>query len=611
MKLLVLKRRYKKSTIDIKVLNKLKTYTTCKGGKDEAEHKNLKDERNEKNLELGKYVDEIQHQEIKIDNVRWNKKTVNKGLYKKETTKKQTFASYNYFTPLDDTYSNYKGKITKKKIMTSIDENEDIQAFAALDDYVKQIQDTTINDQNAAGGGWQEVGKKQKEKIKQAVNEQNSNRYLPRMLMPGRHPSSRNPITTKKIQLTVKLRSPTDTKAHFNTARILVAVMKTLQSIHPDTYLGCINETIENYERYIIHDTDDIPTDDRELTDYVAIGGDLRQWIGKMVNHTNNELISYKISPQIRGYLARENLVIEVNELYSINPPNVGSLETAIARHETLDLHKSRILKKLPKNIPNFQLCVSTLYVCPGISCRIIMMKADPDDVLMLQEEMAKLSTGVNKIPFFQWGEYLALSKEQKISLVNHQLKWHSAFRSVILKGFKENIDDIKMKLEEDTAMETNAPADYLIQTSVVNYFRKHVQAGNGTNLFAYVYAPINGTIEFLIKAQHDSEAKEYLKKAISELVKRMSHKSIEDVFESPDEAMKIAEATAPWRPYTRALTLIPPVMPTGDNINTSVKRLRNQDTYINTPITNSYATVTSGTSMGGDYNHNSNNKQR
>jgi hypothetical protein len=61
----------------------------------------------------------------------------------------------------------------------------------------------------------------------------------------------------------------------------------------------------------------------------------------------------------------------------------------------------------------------------------------------------------------------------------------------------------------------------------VLQYFRKLVKAGNGTNLFAYVDSPINGTFKFLLKAQHDSEAKEYLKKATSELAKRMSQKSM------------------------------------------------------------------------------------
>jgi hypothetical protein len=517
-----------------------------------------------------------------------------------------TFASYNYFSPLDKSRTNTKGKSTKnKKKMTTIDINEDFLALEALNDYVNQIPDNTTED--GISGKWEEVRNKQKDKAKTMINEQNSSRFVPRMLMPGRAPNTKNIPTSKKIQLTIKLRLPQDSKAQFNSARTLVAVMKTLQSVHPDTHLGSINTTLP--EEKIIYDTDDISGDERDLTDYIAVGGDLKQMVAKMVIHTNHELLTYKISPQIRGYLARELLVIETNELSSINPPNVRFMETVIARHETLEMHKQRLLKKLPTGIPKFQLQISTLYVCSGTSCRIIMMKADPEDVEMLQEEMSRLSTGPNKVAFFPWGEYLALTKEQKTNIVHHQLKWHGAFRSITLKGFRPNCENINMKTPEETDMETNEQStDYLLQTTVTQYFRKHVPAGNGTNLFAYVYPPIAGTIEFIIKAQHDSEAKEYLKKAISELAKRMTPKSIEAVFTNPEEATKLAESTPPWRPYTRALQLIPPTMPTGDTTNTSTKRGRNQESYITSPNT-TYLHAVNGkkASLGINNSNNSN----
>jgi hypothetical protein len=234
--------------------------------------------------------------------------------------------------------------------MTTIDPNEDILALEALNDYVNQMPDKRVDE--SSGEKWEEVRNKQKDKVKAMINEQNSSRFVPRMLMPGRAPNTRNIPTSKKIQLTNKLRLPPDSKAQFNSARTLVAVMKTLQSIHPDTYLGSINAALP--EEKIIYDTDAISGDERDLTDYIAVGGDLKQIIAKMIIHTNHELLTYKISPQIRGYLARELLVIETNELSSINPPNVGFLETVIARHETLEMHKQRLLKKLPTGTPKF-----------------------------------------------------------------------------------------------------------------------------------------------------------------------------------------------------------------------------------------------------------------
>jgi hypothetical protein len=590
MKLKVLKKRDKKFTVNERVVKKLKTVYTIKNHENNENRKNSKINSNDPDLENEKYIYQTNNKTITTDNVDWKTVSLNKALYKsKKETKQITFASYNYFSPLDKSCTNTKGKSKKNKNkMTTIDPNEDMLALESLNKYVNQMPDKMEDEGNSSK--WEEVRNKQKDKAKTMINEQNSSRFVPRMLMPGRAPNTRNIPTSKKIQLTIKLRLPPDSKAQFNSARTLVAVMKTLQSIHPDTYLGTINTSLP--EEKIIYDTDDISGDERDLTDYIAVGGDLKQMVAKMVIHTNHELLTYKISPQIRGYLARELLVIETNELASINPPNVGFMETVIARHETLELHKQRLLKKLPSGIPKFQLQISTLYVCSGTSCRIIMMKADPEDVEILQEEMSRLSTGPNKVSFFPWGEYLALTKEQKTNIVHHQLKWHGAFRSVILKGFKENCESIIMKTEDEATMETNEPSqDYLLQTTVTQYFRKHVSAGNGTNLFAYVYTPIAGTIEFIVKAQHDSEAKEYLKKAKSELAKRMTQKSIEAVFTDPEEANKLAESTPAWRPYTRALTLIPPTMPTGDTTNAPTKRTRNQESYI-PPSNTSYVNV-------------------
>jgi hypothetical protein len=59
--------------------------------------------------------------------------------------------------------------------------------------------------------------------------------------------------------------------------------------------------------------------------------------------------------------------------------------------------------------------------------------------------------------------------------------------------------------------MDTNNPVqDYLFETNITDYFRKHV-AGNGQNLFSSVYQPVNGTYEFLVTTQNEPEAKDYL----------------------------------------------------------------------------------------------------
>jgi hypothetical protein len=62
-----------------------------------------------------------------------------------------------------------------------------------------------------------------------------------------------------------------------------------------------------------------------------------------------------------------------------------------------------------------------------------------------------------------------------------------------------------------------------------------------------------------------------------------MTEDVIEDAFADP-EAAKLTIHTPPWRPYSRALMLLPERMPTGESINekTSTKRGRSEESYIN-----------------------------
>jgi hypothetical protein len=70
---------------------------------------------------------------------------------------------------------------------------------------------------------------------------------------------------------------------------------------------------------------------------------------------------------------------------------------------------------------------------------------------------------------------------------------------------------------------------------------------------------------------QHESEAKDYLKKAIGELTKRMTTDVIKKTFKDV-EAATMTIHSAPWRPYTRSLMILPEKMPTGEGINDKIK---------------------------------------
>jgi hypothetical protein len=77
---------------------------------------NSKNENNDKDLENEKHDRENSNKIINIDNVNWKKVSFNKALYKvNRQPKENSFASYNYFSPLDNTRTDNKGKTEKNR----------------------------------------------------------------------------------------------------------------------------------------------------------------------------------------------------------------------------------------------------------------------------------------------------------------------------------------------------------------------------------------------------------------------------------------------------------------------------------------------------------------
>jgi hypothetical protein len=138
------------------------------------------------------------------------------------------------------------------------------------------------------------------------------------------------------------------------------------------------------------------------------------------------------------------------------------------------------------------------------------MMKAEPQQFAQLQEEMGNL-TCINKIPSFPWGEYLSLSIDQQENIFALQNRWNKAVESLFFKGFTREAGKLVMKSQEEGSMDANGEKGYLFDTSTTNYFKKHLQAGNGASLFFCVYPTVYGTYKFLLKQQHKSEANDFL----------------------------------------------------------------------------------------------------
>jgi hypothetical protein len=220
------------------------------------------------------------------------------------------------------------------------------------------------------------------------------------------------------------------------------------------------------------------------------------------------------------------------------------------------------------------------------------MIKCDEinrDGFLQLFEKM----NDEKVLAFFPMSDYTSgCTNEQKTTIVKQINTWRAHYRSILIDGFCDDMDNVPMIFNDQ-----NEPDNILTKTSVTKYLSEYVKNSNGDNLFHYIYPPQNGTREAVVKLMNYSQAISYAKVAHGELARNMDDSAIKKVFNDPIQASLDSEKT-PWRPNTRVINIAPTY---GNNTNEfNAKRQRTEDNK-NFPIKNiraSYSSITAGTTL-------------
>jgi hypothetical protein len=209
---------------------------------------------------------------------------------------------------------------------------------------------------------WNQVGDKKTEKQLLEIYQEHSNCWLPKNLPRTTKVNDKQTMskTNYIMPLTIKVSRPKFIEQQVQPTRILIAVLGAMQQQFSDSYIGPIIPGSAE----IITSLIDIPTDDTLLSNYIEkplVDKD-RTFLIRIIIHSNKRLGQYKEIPQFRQYLAREHIVLDYNELESIDPFHVGFIEDIIPRYETLQLHHERISTLLGEDSPKFQLNIQSVY---------------------------------------------------------------------------------------------------------------------------------------------------------------------------------------------------------------------------------------------------------
>jgi hypothetical protein len=405
---------------------------------------------------------------------------------------------------------------------------------------------------------WNKVVDKKTEQRLVEIYEEHSTIWLPRNLPTiDLLQNKETAIPTSKIlPVTIKLSPPKSVKQQIQPTRVLVGVISAMQKVHKATYLSPTTKG----QAEIIYNPSNVPTDDELMKKYVeksSISRD-KMFLIRVNILSNHSLDKYKDSLLFRKYLSTENIVIDYNDLDTVDPVHLGFMEDIIPRYETLHLHHQRLSALLPKDTPKFQLNLQSLYGRSGERCRVVMINCDKDNIQKLKDNFQELHD-TDMLRFYPWKEFIGLPNNLKSVAIKRQNNFVNSFRSVLLRGFIDNNNNVPMIMidEED---ENEDITDLLVdpeyqhgfdKLSVSDYLSNYIFSGDGTLLFEMVYPPIDGVRETVVRKHHFAEALEYADLVHGELGRFMNQTSISLVFENPGKALNDRHGKK-WEQHTR-----------------------------------------------------------
>jgi hypothetical protein len=180
-----------------------------------------------------------------------------------------------------------------------------------------------------------------------------------------------------------------------------------------------------------------------------------------------------------------------------------------------------------------------------------VMIKAEKYNVNFLADMLLQLNKQ-GKIGFFPWHDYSCMLSGKKLTQLNEWRKWSLTFYSLLILGFKDNDDNVPMHLTEKLTTD-NTKRTYKDSTSVLDYLRNNIKAASGDSLFVYVYPPIQGTREVLVKWENFSDPTRWIASAHGQLAREMNGKAIKIVYQNPNKAVEASKFKKFRIIYTRS----------------------------------------------------------
>jgi hypothetical protein len=500
--------------------------------------------------------------------------------------------SNNFYFPLTETFPTFNMNLKVNQTIQALEQSR--LTFQQVMANNKIERNKNINKQSSDfinppnpndDGSWTEVKTKEK-KDKQPADEPTTPKIFPNAFPPATTDEIEldtiTPTTTTGVTVTVRLADKT--QLHYNS--FLKAMLLCFQLVDP--YASITTNGLatpdESHVAIDFFQPDDIEANIDHLEKYLDEPTRKKRtniFTTRIYVKTKVPMKKILQEKKVKEWQRNEKVYYEVNNLKEAHLINVGFLFESFPRNDSTVLFQRRIQNALGDHNFNFHLTIDSIFPerAPNLKTakkypqkygrsQVMIIRAPHYEADELNSEIQSL-TSTPEFTYYSWNEYMSLSNDQKRTIVNQQEQFIQNYKILTLKQIKDNVntkpmfikDDIDM-LDDEFLSEThkNYTSLDLYSTNIQTFLTDHYKAGDGQQLFDYVYQPINETIELLVSREHFNEAKACVKVLIKDLQFFCNQEARETLFNVNSPQDNIGSSYKPWKSYKLGTHTLPTI---------------------------------------------------
>jgi hypothetical protein len=449
---------------------------------------------------------------------------------------------------------------------------------------------TTVIDKNHDTQGFQAIVD---ETVKTQKNNQTETKLAAKLNDIEQH--QRDKTTAETINQTawnivVTKKKP---KEKLEVRRIIYEMLEALQVM--DANIKLMSIPTENSNQTTITSPSTIPENEKELLEYVDHPrlNNSNKLLFRIFLSTTTNMGEFNEQQIYKKWMDNNKIKMFVSKLKTSKPLFAGFITEPNPDKFKVEFMEKRIKKQVGQNI-ELQVSIRPIFIeGRGNSIQVYMVLTDNDNVKKIR---AKLSGELEELhPFYSWDQYMDLSYNQKLHIIQELQQNNTEYKSRLIGGFRNNIklgssdcsdEEHRQKhieqlplvpeymTEEWPEKEESDINDMDLSTTSINdssdseeeisfekdrmtirspntiqrYLRINYQS-NGTPMIRGIVGPIEGEIQCWYCTEQQYQTESLLDVLTVELAKNMTNKCIRDTFLDPNDMMEKVYFSSEWIP--------------------------------------------------------------